>query len=271
MFRALHGFMPLQVNSLLASVHQADIGEEMQHSKKSIFKWLVSALMAIVGAVLLAPFSKWGEEQLNPSILSPLIDGVWSWIVSVGSWLGQPIPTALWVQISIFIWAVVMSTLFVRALKAAAQTEITNKAIFDSADRQMHEACTTIDHQSNELEKTKGELVAACSNLSSVKTDLKAAQATIADLRTPKEKPLNEHQRRALAAIAFANNSGEVITAGMLCKRLQLNAVQADNAVDVLSSRGLVEEYSSYGMTMLSLSAKGRAYVLEPDFDSSFL
>lgn len=263
--------MPLQVNSLLASVHQADIGEEMQHSKKSIFKWLVSALMAVVGAVLLAPFSKWGEDQLNPSILSPLIDGVWSWIVSVGSWLGQPIPTALWVQISIFIWAVVMSTLFVRALKAAAQTETTNKAIFDSADRQMHEACTTIDHQSNELEKTKGELVAACSNLSSVKTDLKAAQATIADLRTPKEKPLTEHQRRTLAAITLADNSNEHCTVGILCNRLQLTRVQGENAVDVLKARSLVEEFSGFGVSLVSLSAKGRAYVLESNIDASFL
>ncbi|VVP63715.1 hypothetical protein PS907_00599 [Pseudomonas fluorescens] len=263
--------MPVQANSLLAFADQTDIGEEMQQSQKSIFKWMGRGLVAVVGTVLLAPFAKWGEDQLNLSILSPLIDGAWRWIVNVGSWLGQPIPTALWVQISIFIWAVVMSALFVRALKDAAQTETANKAIFDSVYRQMDEASTTIDDQSKELEKTKGELVAACSNLSSVRTELKAAQATIADLRTPKEKPLNEHQRKALAAIAFANNSGELITAGMLCKRLQLTAVQADNVVDVLLSRGLVEEYSSYGMTMLSLSAKGRAYVLEPDFDSSFL
>lgn len=263
--------MPLQVNSLLASAHQADIGEEMQHSKKSILKWLISALMAVVGAVLLAPFSKWGEDQLNPSILSPLIDGVWSWIVNVGSWLGQPLPTALWVQISIFIWAVIMSALFVRALKGAAQTETANKAILDNSDRQMDEACTMIDRQSKELERTKDELDAVSSNLSSVKADLNAAQATIADLKTPKEKPLNEQQRRALAAITFGENSGEQCNLGILCARLQLTRVQTESAVDVLLAQGLVEEYSGLGMTWLCLSAKGRAFVLEPDFDLSFL
>ena len=106
--------MPLQVNSLLASVHQADIGEEMQHSKKSIFKWLVSALMAVVGAVLLAPFSKWGEDQLNPSILSPLIDGVWSWIVSIGSWFASDVSFPIWL---VFLLGLLMTLLAVPVLK----------------------------------------------------------------------------------------------------------------------------------------------------------
>lgn len=100
--------MPVQVNSLLASAHQTGIGEEMQHGQKSILKWVVRGLMAVVGTVVLAPFAKWGEEQLNLSILSPLIDGVWSWIKSVGSWLARDVSFPFWVVMLVLVLIVLL-------------------------------------------------------------------------------------------------------------------------------------------------------------------
>ncbi|MGJ7513651.1 hypothetical protein ACSFE6_04855 [Pseudomonas baetica] len=105
---AEQGFMPVQANSLLASAHQMDIGEEMQQGQKSILKWVVRGLMAIVGTVVLAPFAKWGEEQLNLSILSPLIDGVWSWIKSVGSWLARDVSFPFWVVMLVVVLMVLL-------------------------------------------------------------------------------------------------------------------------------------------------------------------
>lgn len=71
-------------------------GIEMQQGKTSIFKWAVRGLVAIVGTVVLAPFAKWGEEQLNLSILSPAIDRVQNWLRSAVSWLDQPVPVQMW-------------------------------------------------------------------------------------------------------------------------------------------------------------------------------
>ncbi|WLH33558.1 hypothetical protein PSH79_16630 [Pseudomonas sp. FP2196] len=69
----------------------------MQADEKSIFKWVIRGMWAIIGTVMLAPFAKWGEEQLNLSIFSPVIDWVWSWVQSVGSWLARDISFPVWV------------------------------------------------------------------------------------------------------------------------------------------------------------------------------
>jgi hypothetical protein len=85
-----------------------NIGEEMQQGQKSILKWVVRGLMAVVGTVVLAPFAKWGEEQLNLSILSPLIDGVWSWLQSVGSWLARDVSFPFWVVMLVLVLIVLL-------------------------------------------------------------------------------------------------------------------------------------------------------------------
>lgn len=190
---------------------------------------------------------------------------------AVGAWLGQTIPVHLWLfWVAVIVLAVAVAFGFWSFLDKRLEVGLA-KTEEQKAFAKSREAMAELNAVDATQRVTMKELKTAKLELDAVKLELSAAHAKIADLQTPKEQHLTEHQRIALAAIAYYDNSGEACYVKALSERIKFTMVQADGAVDVLVKRKLVDEYYGNGYRIVSLSPDGREYVLHPDFDMSYL
>lgn len=227
----------------------------MQKGKTSIFKWAVRGLLAVVGAVVLAPFAKWGEDQLNLSVLSPVIDRASGWMQSVGIWLDQPVPVQMW-EFGILLLCVLVALAVMTWTHAEANGKLAALgAELDNANVQL-----------GKLDSTQTELDACREKLDSLTTELEAARGVILDLQEPKVPPLTEEQVKVIAAIAAFDNVSKKCRTKELPKITELTLLQTDGALDVLTVRKLITvAYPDTGK-YATLTAKGRAHVLSPEF-----
>lgn len=194
-----------------------------------------------------------------------------SMYAAVGAWLSQTIPVHLWL---FWVTGIGSTLAIVFGLWALSEKRLGvgfAKAEQEKAFAKAREAMAKLNAVDATLNATTKELKTAKQELDAVKSELTAAYAKIADLETPKVQPLNEHQRRVLAAIAYYDNSDEECYVKNLGQRIKFTMVQTEGAVDVLMKRKLVDEYYTNGGRGVSLSPNGREYVLHPDFDMSFL
>jgi len=190
---------------------------------------------------------------------------------AVGVWLGQTIPVQLWLfwlvtgvaslAIALGLWSFMDRRLVVAVAKA--EEEKAYKSARDSVEK----AKTA----SKESEVAKQELKVMRKKLEATDSELAAANAKIADLHTPKVPPLNEHQRIVLAAIAYYDNTNEDCYVKSLSRRIGLTMVETAGAVDVLLKGNLVADFHANAGKGVFLTPDGRAYVLQPDFDMSFV
>jgi hypothetical protein len=231
-------------------------------SQKSKLKMAKKALWWVLGTVVAAPLTKWGEEQLNLSILSPVIDGVWNGIKSVGHWLGLSVSLQLWMLVAITVWALLM-------VGAVVWVIIDANGKLKDADTELNEADAKLKELNSigvKLNATQAELDAHKEELNAHKEELKAAHAKIADLQVPKVAPLTDEQNKVIAAIAaFDNVDKRCITKG-LPAWTELTLLQTDGALDVLEKRKLIQVLYPSSGKYATLTAGGRAYVLHPDF-----
>lgn len=212
------------------------------------------------------------------SFFSSSVAAIGGWILSVGTWLSQSFPMQLWVLVAVTIgmgflaatgiWAIYEANTELKA----TQTEL-SKAYAKARDAnvELNSVDAKLNAANKELSAANSKLIATRNKLDTANMELVIAQATIADLQTPKEQSLTEHQRIVLAAIMYYDNSGEKCYVKGLSERIEFTMVQADGAVDVLVKRKLVQEYYVNGHRVVSLSPNGREYVLHPDFDMSYL
>ncbi|MGF6221684.1 hypothetical protein [Pseudomonas sp. YL-218 TE3947] len=238
---------------------------------KTIGKW---ALVPGLGV----PATKLAESYYDVSFFSSSMAAIGGWMLSVGTWLSQSFPMQLWVLVAVTvgmgfiaatgIWGIYEANTELKATK----TEL-SKAYAKARDAnvELNSVDAKLNAANKELSAANSKLIATRNKLDTANMELVIAQVTIADLQAPKVQPLTEHQRRALAAIAYYDNSGEKCYVVDLSERIKFTKVQADGAVDVLVKRKLVQEYYVNGYRIVSLSPDGREYVLHPDFDMSYL
>ncbi|GLO08287.1 TPA: hypothetical protein QEM76_001946 [Pseudomonas putida] len=227
----------------------------MQKGKTSIFKWAVRGLLAVVGAVVLAPFAKWGEDQLNLSLLSPVIDRLSGWMQSVGIWLNQPVPIQMW-EFAILVLCVLVALAVIIWTHAEANGKLAALG-------------TELDNASLQLEaldSTQAELDACREKLDSLNKELEAARGEIADLREPKVPPLTKEQVKVIAAIAAFDNVSKKCRTKELPAMTELTLLQTDGALDVLAARKLISVVHPDTGKYATLTARGRAQVLSPEF-----
>jgi hypothetical protein len=223
-----------------------------------------SFLWWIIGTTAAVPVTKMVESYYDVSFLTPAILIVWEWV-------NQELVVVRWLVLALLVVLLALAGLGFGVIRDTSKENEQVLTELRKASLKIKGLLDEVKTLTFDRDQAQAELSEVCSRLNETVSALSDANRTISSLQKPIEKPLNEQQRRVLAFITHSDNSGEQCTVGILGKRLQLTLVQADNARDVLLSRGLVEEYSSFGITMISLSPKGRAHVLEPDFNMSFL
>lgn len=261
------------------------VGEEMrtddvkQGTKFKLIK-KIGAWALVPG--LGVPITKLVESHYDVSFISRL----WSWMSSVGDLLAQSFIVQLWMMIAMMgcvlllaavgFWAIMDAN---SALDAAdSELEAVNSKLeaanidLRNANLELRANDAKLKAANSELDAAKLELDVTDGKLKAASLGLDAAFAKIDDLKTPKVQPLTEDQRVVLACIVYYDNSQERCYVKALSERLEFTMVQTEGAVDVLVKRKLVVEYrTSYGNRVVSLSQDGRAYVLQPDFDMSYL
>ena len=91
---------------------QADNVKSISKMKtpRKILGWLLATIAAV-------PITKWVESQLSLSFFSPVISGLWDFLIDILGWLAQPVTVPLWTLLAVstiallttggFIWAVV--------------------------------------------------------------------------------------------------------------------------------------------------------------------
>lgn len=214
----------------------------------------------VLGTVVAAPLTKWGEEQLNLSILSPVIDGVWNWMQSVGHWLGISVSLPLWMLVAVTAWALLMVGVVVWVIVDA-------HGKLQAADTELND----VNAKLRELDSIEARLNSTAAELDTHKEELKAAHTKIAELQEPKVPPLTAEQSKVIAAIAaFDNVDKRCITKG-LPDWTELTLLQTDGAIDVLEKRKLIQVLYPSSGKYATLTAGGRAYVLHPDFNPPLL
>ncbi|KJZ44864.1 hypothetical protein [Pseudomonas fluorescens] len=224
---------------------------------KKIVGWTVATIAAV-------PVTKMVESYFDVSFFT-------SMFAAAVAWLGQTIPIHLWLFWVAGIGSILAIVFGVWALSEKRLGEGFAKAELEKAFAKAREAMAKLNAVDATLNATTKELKTAKLALEAVKSELKTAHTKIADLETPKIQPLNEHQRRVLAAIAYYDNSDEECYLKKLSQRIKFTMVQTEGAVDVLVKRKLVDEFYTNGGRGVSLSPNGREYVLHPEFDMSFL
>ncbi len=231
-----------------------------------LLKWLAAAMLV---PVLGVPATKLAESYFDVTFFSSMFAVVGT---GVANWLDQTISVELWLFWVVVVVSALLGVFGVwnfleKRLEVGVATAEQEKAYAKAREviGKLNAVDATLNATTKELKSTKLKLDA-------VESELNTANAKIADLQTPKEQPLTEHQRMVLAAIAYYDNSDEQCYVKDLSQRIKFTMVQADGAVDVLMKRKLVEEYyTGHGNRVVSLSPDGRAYVLHPDFDMSHL
>ncbi|MDC7813731.1 hypothetical protein [Pseudomonas sp. BLCC-B112] len=225
---------------------------------KKIAGWTVATIAAV-------PVTKMVESYFDVSFFT-------SMFAAVGAWLSQTIPIHLWLFWAAGIGSALAIVFGVWALSEKRLAVGVAKAEEEKAYAKAREAIGKLNAVDTTLNATMKELKVTRKKLEVTESERDEAIAKIAELQTPKEQVLTEHQRIVLAAVAYYDNSNEECDVISLSQRIKFTVVQTEGAVDVLVKRKLVNEYyASYGGRVVSLSPDGRAYVLHPDFDMSFL
>lgn len=225
---------------------------------KKIVGWTVATIAAV-------PVTKMVESYFDVSFFT-------SMFAAVGAWLSQTIPIHLWLFWVAGIGSTLAIVFGVWALSEKRLAVGVARAEEEKAYAKARETIGKLNAVDATLNATMKELKVTRKELEATESERVEAIAKIAELQTPKEQVLTEHQRIVLAAVVYYDNSDEQCNVKDLSQRIKFTMVQADGAVDVLVKRKLVQEYyTSYGSRVVSLTADGRAYVLHPDFDMSFL
>jgi len=227
---------------------------------KKVSLWALATIAAWV-------ITKIFDSYYDVSLFGSLFAAVGTGVASVGSWLGQTVPMQLWLfgvvtastalATTFGIW-----TLLDKRLEIGVAKEEQGKAYAKA-----REVIAKLEIVSAELDGTKLELKAVRKDLDTAGLELSAAYAKIAELQIPALPPLTEEQDKVIAAIAAYDSYGEDCSTKEFPSRIGLTLLQADGAMDVLEARKLISlQYYNSGR-YVTLTAKGRAYVLHPDFD----
>lgn len=253
----------------LTSANRAGTGEEMQmdNAKQGYgFKMFKTVSYWVIGTVAAVPITKWVESELNFSFFTPAITALWGWLLSVGTWLGQPVPLQIWLFLVILLCAGIMGANGIwavndlKSFRKAAQEEQ------DRADEKARDAIAKLKVVSTELDAAQLALLDTRTNLKAIGLELDAAHAKIAELQTPALPLLTEAQDKVIAAIAAYDSEGKECLANEFPRRIGFTLLEADGAMDVLEARKLIDFQYYSGRRYVTLTAKGRAYVLHPDF-----
>lgn len=232
---------------------------------KKIILWVLVTVIA-------GRLAKWGEDELNLSIFTPVADWVQGWMLSAIAWLNLSGSIHVWELLALAVLAIALAALGLWGIFQARREMREAEAELDAANSDVKTTRVAMAAFKAELEATKTKLSGTQEELKKTLAELEVSTNAIADLQTPKEQPLNDSQRIVLAAIAYYDNSAEQCYVNDLSKRINFTMVQTDGATDVLVKRELVHAYyTDHGNRAVSLSPEGRAYVLQPDFDMSFL
>ncbi|RZI89066.1 MAG: hypothetical protein EOP15_09330 [Pseudomonas sp.] len=224
----------------------------MQSSKFKTTKTLLGWLLATVAAV---PLTKWVESQLNLSFFSPAISGLWSWMQSVGRWLNQPVPVQMW-EFGILALCVLV------ALLLMIWTHFEANGKLAALGAELDKASVRL----GKLDSTQAELDACLVKVDSLKNELVAARGEIEGLQEPKGRPLTEGEVRVIAAIAAFDNVSKKCRTKELPAITELTLLQTDGALDVLAANRLISVGHPTSGKYATLTARGRAHVLSPDF-----
>lgn len=108
-------------------------------------------------------------------------------------------------------------------------------------------------------------------SLNSAGRKLIAAETKVVELQTPSMPPLNDHQELVLTAIAQYDTAGNDCNVNELPHPTGVTLLQVNGAIDVLEQRKLISNYYASSGKFVSLSAAGRAYVLDPDYSPPLL
>lgn len=219
---------------------------------KKILGWTAATIAAV-------PITKMVENYFDVSLFSTML-------AAAGAWLGQTIPIYLW----LFWVAGIGSTLaIVFGFWALSEKRLGvgfAKVEQDKAFEKAREAISKLKTANAELDATKLALEVTRKELDAAGLELEAAYAKIAELQTPALPLLSEGQDEVIAAIAAYDSEGKECLASEFPRRIGLTLLEADGAMDVLEARKLIEFQYYNGRRYVSLTAKGRAYVLHPDF-----
>ncbi|MCP1474832.1 hypothetical protein ABIA54_001078 [Pseudomonas sp. EB276 TE3739] len=185
---------------------------------------------------------------------------------TAGVWLGQTVSIQLWLFWVAGIGATLAIAFGIWSLSDKRHGVIFAKNEQDKAFATAEEATSKLKMANAELDRTKLELGVTRKDLDTVSLELEAAYAKIAELRTPALPPMTEDQDKVIAVIATYDSEGKECPAKEFPGRIGLNLLEADGAMDVLAARKLIEFQYYNDRRYVTLTAKGRAYVLHPDF-----
>ncbi|GLO08288.1 hypothetical protein PPUJ20005_22570 [Pseudomonas putida] len=63
----------------------------------------------VFGTVAAVPLTKWVESELNLSIFSPAISGLWSWLTGAASWFARDVSVPFWVLMLMIVLMVALA------------------------------------------------------------------------------------------------------------------------------------------------------------------
>ncbi|WP_146166091.1 hypothetical protein [Pseudomonas baetica] len=227
-----------------------------QRSGWKWFKWLAAATLV---PVLGIPATKLAESYYDVSLFS-------SMFVAVGVWLSQTIPVHLWLFWVVTIVSTLLGAFGVWSFLDRRHQVGLAKAEQEKAFARAREAIAKLKTANSELDAAKLALGVARTELDSAGIELDAANTKIAELQNPALPPMTEDQDKVIAVIATYDSEGKECSASEFPSRIGLNLLEADGAMDVLEARKLIEFQYYNGRRYVTLTAKGRAYVLHADF-----
>lgn len=234
---------------------------QMDNAKQeSKFTTIKTVLWWVLGTVVAVPITKWVESQLNLSLFSPAISGLWNWMQNVGNWMSLSVSLPLWMLVSVTVWALLMVGVVIWVIVDA------NRKL-QAADTELID----LSAKPSVLNSIEGKLNSTQAELDTHKIELKAAHAKIADLQEPEVPPLTAEQNKVISAIAAHDNVDRKCRTKDLPAITELTLLQVDGALDVLGKRKLIQFFYPSSGKYATLTAGGRAYVLHPDFIAPLL
>ncbi|QVW26374.1 hypothetical protein KJF94_12910 [Pseudomonas hormoni] len=234
--------------------------------QKSKFKWVKGIAAAILVPGLGVPVTKLVESHYDVSVFSPAMAGLWSLMRGVGDWLNLTAPIYVWEFLVVTVSAGVLGAFGVGTLLYSRLEIRAAKAEQDKAFAKAREVIARLKTVSAELDDAKLELNATRKSLEATDLELKATYVKISELKAPESPPLTKDQDNVIAAIAAYDNEGENCSTRDFPAHIGLTLLEADGAMDVLEAMKLIAFEYYNGQRYVTLTAKGRAYVLRPDF-----
>lgn len=228
------------------------------HLIKTLAAW---ALVPGLGV----PATKFVESYYDVSLFSPIISGMWNGIQSVGSWMILSVSLPLWMLALITVLALLMVGVVVWVIIDANGKLKDADEELDDVNAKLRELIST----GAKLSASQAELKSTQAELDVHKEELKAAYAKIADFHVPKVAPLTDEQDKVIATIAAYDNSGKRCLISGIPAAIELTLLQAASAIDVLAQRKLISVMYPPSGKYATLTAAGRAYVLNQDFKHS--